>query len=165
MHLSPVGGAAHGCLIFGKFVNAAGAQHIYSTRASSTVPGLTGYMNASEVIRFDQRGDTANVGAAPAQTANLGVNTFLAWSTPANGGTVRTWNGTTTKVSTSRSFNACISAPSQDLIFGAQSDLSGELENLTEVYAIVFYEGYLDDAQVSSIVAAMETRHGIDYTV
>jgi len=156
------GGSDHWFIIFGTFSAAVSAQNFYSTKSGGTQRGLAGSVNSAEVFRFDQYGDTANVQATPATTLITGTPTFVAFSTPSGGGTVRHWMGTTTKVSTTRSFNATSTDPSQDLYICALTDLSGEIEN-ADIFAIAMGNGYLDDADIADIVAEYEARHGRSY--
>lgn len=159
------GGQPFWIVLVGKFVDGASSQYFYSTKTNSTTPGLAGYCNSAEAMRFEQRGDSSVLTASGSATLNTTDRCVVAFSHTQNGGTVRIWMGSTTKQQITRSFNTGTTDAVEPFKIGCQSNASGEFANLTEIDAFCFGNEYIDDAQITAILAEYATRHGgVDYT-
>jgi hypothetical protein len=170
IHKTTGGSAFTVVLFFETLVDkGASSQIMFATRNASADKGVTGYLNSSELLKLDQRGDDASTSTPnPSITATLGSSTYLGYGCSADGaldGGYRAvfWSESTTGVTTTTLYKTTTSDSAQKLHFMAQATSTGNVANGTILKSIAMFNTRLTNAEMASVVAEYNTRHGVTY--
>jgi hypothetical protein len=165
------GGSAFTVVLFFETLidKGASSQIMFATRNASADKGVTGYLNGSEAMRLDQRGDDGTTSSpAPSITATLGSSTYLGYGCSANGALDSSyrsvfWSESTTGVTNTTVYRTTTSDSAQKLHFMAQATSTGNVASGTILKSIAMFNTRLSNSEMASVVAEYNTRHGVTY--
>lgn len=161
------GGQAGTILMFMKYVASGTLQTIFTTKATGTNKGLTGYIGTNGKLNLSQRGDSAPVTVTSTNALTDGEHVVVGFGW--DGTDCTFWVQSATGETVAMAFDTTIAACSNPLVFGLTFDStittgSFLLANGTEVYDIIGCDDLLDDTKVGNIIAEVLARTGIDFT-
>jgi len=140
-------------------------QGIFATNLANNFPGVRLQIGATELTVTAQRGDTANVNANPGVALSDATNYLVIVSHSHSTNITRFWINTGTAVEVAQTYNTTTTDANQALVIGATSATpTSALNNTTRMYSFGFLNEYLDNTKAAAIIAALEARHGRDYT-
>jgi hypothetical protein len=144
-------------------------QCLYGYRTTTaTSQGIRFEITSSERLSLAQGNGTATVSGTSATTLSSGTDYLLIVSAPAGGGTIRFWFNTLTAEEISLTYGATSTDPSVSSVpkIAACGAGTGQniMNNTTRIYSAAMGNEYLDNTKAAAIIAALEARHGRDYT-
>lgn len=159
-------------MVFDTIINHTNTQVLMTTRNGSTEFGVQASISATEILTFNQRGNTGSSAsvlsssAVPTGTAP----TYLAIGydpTQVSASRGLFWIDSTTSEVKTASYNTCTTNPTRKLILMSQGTGTGSassaVANGTRLKSVSLFNTRLTDAEIATVMGEYTTRHGVTY--